>query len=199
MRTIFDEKIGKVYIGRLYVLNKYNSKEKMIPFNIDSLIKWYPFNSNYSYYYSDVHGVTYLSKDSRLSKFDSYEISKVGRQEDSGILLQDGLNLECKQVEKDNYALCDEINNLGYASFINASDDLDCIEDQIKDTLDGITKLSVDITKKYEQKHHVNPDVINNYFGISLGESTEEEDYNYYLLGCSYTMLKLKRDILKNR
>lgn len=199
MRTIFDEKIGKLYIGRLYVLNKYNSKEKLIPFNIDSLIKWYPFNSNYSYYYSDVHGVTYLSKDSRLSKFDSYGISKVGRQENSGILLQDGLNLKCEQVEKDNYALCDEINNLGYANFINASDDLDCIEDQIKDTLDGITKLSVDITKKYEQKHHTNPEIINNYFGISLGDSTDEEDYNYYLLGCSYTMLKLKRDILKNR
>lgn len=194
MRTIFDEKIGK-----LYVVNKYDSKEKLIPFITDSIINWYPFNSNYSYYYSDVHGVVYLSKDSRLGRFDSYGISKVGRQENSGILLQNGLNLECEQVEKDNYNLCDEIDSLGYASFMNASDDLDCIEYQIKDTLDGITKLSVDITKKYERKHHVDPDVINNYFGISLGDSTQEDDYNYFLLGCSYSMLKLKRDILKNR
>ena len=95
--------------------------------------------------------------------------------------------------------LCDKINELGYASFNNSSNSLEGITDQIKDTLDGITKLSVDITKRYEDRHHVNPDIINNYFGISLGETTSEEDYDYFLLGCSYTMLKLKKDILENR
>lgn len=194
MRTIFNEKLGK-----LYVLNKYNYKEKLLKFNKDSLIRWYPFNNNYSYYYSGVHDSVYLSKDSRLGRFDNYGISSVGRHEDSGILVYNSLDLHCDQVEKDNYNLCDKINELGYASFNNSSNSLDGITDQLKDTLDGITKLSVDITKRYEDRHHVNPDIINNYFGISLGETTSEEDYDYFLLGCSYTMLKLKRDILENR
>lgn len=187
MRTYF-----KNHTGYLEIKDKYNGMLYRFEFPLKSIIKWYPANNNYQYYYSKKHKIMYLSEDTSQSDFVDYGI---GTRNNFGLCQLKDWN--CTPVFLDNLKLIDyfkshyQINLLGFADYSS----LNAIMQRI---LKLILDQSVYVVNQYDRQYDPEVLTIDYYYELAISKVTKEDQEIYYMLGKAYNLLQIYRKAMVN-
>ncbi len=171
---------------------------KKYTFNASTAYKWYPFNINYSYKYSNAKGIIYLIKETSYKKEDVYKVSKPSNKM---ALKIDGESAFLLKVYKRNLYIMNTAYSLGLPiirkkytlkdverGFIKLGDLVDTLRETLGDRLENDHEVYINQNSFLENTDKQIYDVLN-----------QEERKKLQEYGEMYTMLGLMRKIAKDK